>query len=330
MAALDPALAAVRLAVRRGTADLPHGSLVLVACSGGSDSLALSAAAAFELPRGGRRCGVVVVDHRLQPDSAYVVARAADQARGIGADPVHVVPIDVGTQGGPESAARTARYAALQQVADGTGAAAVLLGHTRDDQAETVLLGLARGSGARSLAGMRPVDGRWRRPLLSLTRTQTRQACTAAGLAPWNDPSNDDDALTRSRVRRHVLPVLERDLGPGVAAALARTADLLRADADLLDALAAPVARLVVHPGPPARVDCASLAAEPAAVRTRVLLSAARAAGCSAADLTAAHVHELDALVTGTHGSRGLDLPGGVRARRQGTDLLLAQPDVAR
>ncbi len=329
MPALDPALAAVRLAVRRGTDDLPADALVLVACSGGGDSLALLAASAFELPRAGHRCGTVVVDHRLQPGSAQVAAATAARAQDLGAEPVRVVTAHVGTAGGPEAAARTARYAALTRVAADTGAAAVLLGHTRDDQAETVLLGLARGSGARSLAGMRPVDGRWRRPLLALTREQTRLACAAAGLHPWDDPHNDDDTLARARVRRHVLPALERDLGPGVAAALARTADLLRSDADLLDSLAAPVTRRLVRPGPPTCVDCGGLAAESAALRTRVLLGAARAAGSPPAELTAGHVHDLDALVTGTHGGRGLDLPGGVRARRCGTDLLMERPGVA-
>lgn len=291
--------------------------------------MALLAAAVFELPRAGRRCGAVVVDHGLQPTSADVAERAAGQARELGADPVEVVPATVGTLGGPEAAARTARYEALTRSAADSGAAAVLLGHTRDDQAESVLLGLARGSGARSLAGMRAVDGLWRRPLLGLTRAQTREACAAAGQRPWDDPHNEDDTFARARVRRHVLPVLERHLGPGAAAALARTADLLRADADLLDTLAAALAQRLVDPGPPACVDCRALAAEPAALRTRVLLATARTAGCPPGDLTAAHVGELDALVTGAHGGRGLDLPGGVRAQRRGRDLLLQPAGVA-
>ncbi len=329
MPALDPALAAVRLAVRRATTDLASGALVLVACSGGADSLALLAAVTFELPRAGRRCGAVVVDHRLQPSSAGVAEATAAKARRLGAESVRLVAVDVGTRGGPEAAARTARYAALREVAGETGAAAVLLGHTRDDQAETVLLGLARGSGARSLAGMRPVDGPWRRPLLELTRQQTRQACVAAELAPWDDPANADEQVTRSRVRHRVLPVLERELGPGVAAALARTADLSRADADLLDALAEPVYERVVSAGPPLAVDRRALSREPVALRTRVLLALARATGCPAGDLSAAHVAELDALVTGEHGSRGVDLPGGVRAQRSGPDLRFAAGGMA-
>ena len=320
---LDPDLAAVRRAVRLATADLPGGALVMVACSGGADSLALLAGACFELPRAGRRCGAAVVDHGLQPGSADVAKRAAYQARALGAGPVQVVPAAVSGGGGPEAAARTARYTALRAVADDHAAASVLLAHTREDQAETVLLGLARGSGARSLAGMRPVDGLWRRPLLGLPRDSVRRACTAAGMDPWEDPHNDDPAYTRARVRARVLPVVEAELGPGVTAALARTADLLRDDADLLDALAEPLARHLVPAGSDLHIDCRAVAAEPAALRRRVLLRAARRVGCPATDLTAAHVHALDALVTGTHGGRGIDLPGGVRARRRGSVLVI-------
>ncbi len=118
------------------------------------------------------------------------------------------------------------------------GAAAVMLGHTMDDQAETVLLGLARGSGARSLAGMQDASGRYLRPLLGLRRWQTGAACSALGLEPWADPQNCDPAYARTRVRQQVLPMMEELLGPGITEALARTADRLRADADALDALA--------------------------------------------------------------------------------------------
>jgi tRNA(Ile)-lysidine synthase len=320
---LDPDLAAARRAVRLATADLPGGSLVLVACSGGADSLALLAAACFELPRTGRRCGAVVVDHALQAGSVAVAQRAAQQARERGADPVHVLTATVGGGAGPEAAARSARYAALRRAAHESEAAAVLLAHTRDDQAETVLLGLARGSGARSLAGMRPADGLWRRPLLGLPRAQVRRACVAAGLSAWEDPHNTDPAYRRARVRSRVLPALEAELGPGVSAALARTADLLRADADLLDELAEPLTRSLAVAGSDLHVDCRLLAGEPVALRSRVLLAAARRVGCPPTHLTAAHVGAMDDLVTGTHGGHGIDLPGGVRAQRRGRALVI-------
>ena len=236
----DPRVAAVRRAVTAAVADLPADALVLVACSGGPDSLALAACAAFAVPRTGRRAGAVVVDHGLVAGSAQVAAWAADRCRALGLDPVLVVRVDVDGPGGPEAAARAARYAALERAARETGAAAVLLGHTLDDQAETVLLGLARGSGARSLAGMPAVRGHLRRPLLDVRRADTLAVCAVLGLDPWHDPTNagGPDDPVRSRVRAHVLPVLERELGPGVATALARTATQLREDAVALEAAA--------------------------------------------------------------------------------------------
>ena len=301
---------------------------MLVACSGGADSLALSAAAAFEAPRSGLRAGAVVVDHGLQPDSAAVAARVADQLRALPLDPVEVVSVRVPAHGGggPEAAARAARYAALDAQARHLGAATVLLGHTSDDQAETVLLGLARGSGARSLAGMRPRSGAYRRPLLQLGREVTRAACDAEQLSIWDDPHNAVLAYARVRVRQRVLPVLEAELGPGISAALARTADLLAADADALDAWAEQEA--VACQG----VDglrAERLAALPQAVRSRVLRRAALAAGCPATDLSAGHVDALDALVTGWHGQRGIDLPGSVRAARRGGDVGFERRTVA-
>jgi tRNA(Ile)-lysidine synthase len=234
----------------------------------------------------------------------------------LGLDPVRSVAVTVGEAGGPEAAARAARYAALQRVADETGAAAVLLGHTLDDQAETVLLGLARGSGARSLAGMPPRRDPYRRPLLGIRRAQTAAACMAQGLKPWSDPHNDDRRFARVRVRMDVLPVLEAALGPGVAEALARTATQLRADAEVLDAMTA-----WESPGPES-LTAADLAGLPDAIRGRVLRSAAVAAGCPPGALGSAHVRRLDELVTRWHGQRWVDLPGGVRATRRDGQVL--------
>lgn len=307
----DPAVAAVRAAVRAALAELDPGDLVLVACSGGADSLALAAALAFVAPRAGLRAGAVSVDHHLQDGSAERAGQVAARLAGLGLDPAEAVRVDVDGGGGPEAAARTARYAALDAAAQRHGAVAVLLGHTRDDQAETVLLGLARGSGARSLAGMAPVAGRYRRPLLGLDRAVVAAACAAEGLEPWADPHNVDPAYARSRVRRDALPALEAALGPGIAPALARTAALLRADADALDALAA-----AVDCGVQGGLDCARLAAQPAALRSRILRSAALAAGCPGGALTAGHVDAVDALITTWHGQWGVELPGRVTASR--------------
>jgi tRNA(Ile)-lysidine synthase len=316
-----PAVAAVRRAVRLAVADLPVGSTVLAACSGGADSLALAAALAFEAPRSDRslRAGGVTVDHRLQPGSARRAEAVARLLGSLGLDPVECVAVEVGAAGGPEAAARSARYAALDAVAGRTGATAVLLGHTLDDQAETVLLGLARGSGLRSLAGMAAVagaGGRYRRPLLGLTRATTAAACADLGLPVWDDPQNTDPAYARARVRSTVLPVLEAELGPGVAQALARTARLARHDADALDDWAAQAhAELAAQPDE--GLDAAELAGLPVAVRTRVLRRAALAAGASPSALGAVHVAAIDALVVGWSGQGPVNLPGGVTATRR-------------
>src|SRR5215469_12310932 len=205
------AVAEVRNAVRACLADLTAGDLVLVACSGGADSLALAAAAAFAAPRLGLRAGGVTVDHGLQPGSAERAGEVTALLSGLGLDPVRRATVTVpppATAAGPEAAARRARYAALDVAAKECGAAAVLLGHTLDDQAETVLLGLARGSGGRSLAGMAPQSGRYLRPLLQIRRAQTAAACAALGLDSWDDPQNRDPAFTRTRVRRELVPAL--------------------------------------------------------------------------------------------------------------------------
>ena len=260
----------------------------------------------------------MIVDHGLQAGSDEVARRAAETCRGLGLVPVVISTVEVGADGGPEGAARTARYAALDDESDRLGADVVLLGHTRDDQAETVLLGLARGSGARSLAGMAPVAGRLRRPFLELSRETTENACAAQELTVWNDPHNDDPTYTRVRVRHEVLPLLEDALGPGITAALARTAGLLRADADALDALAADLSQTALRrDGDAVECSVAALENEPRALRTRVLRLAALAAGSRATDLTAAHVAAVDLLITDWHGQRWIDLPQGVRAVRR-------------
>jgi len=308
-------VAAVRLAVRTALRDLTAGDLVLVACSGGADSLALAAALAFERDSSGLRAGGVTIDHGLQSGSAAQAERTVAVLAALGLDPVGSVRVDVGSAGGPEAAARTARYAALATVAETEDAAAVLLGHTRDDQAETVLLGLARGSGARSLAGMPARSGLLRRPLLDLDRATTVTACLDQGLTPWLDPHNDDPAHARSRVRHLALPALEAAIGPGVAGALARTARQLRDDADALDGWASGAyAHCLDDFG---RLEVAGLEQLPPAIRTRVLRRAAIAAGSPGTDLTAGHVDALHRLVTGWHGQGPIDLPANVRVSRR-------------
>ncbi|HEY0486667.1 MAG TPA: tRNA lysidine(34) synthetase TilS [Mycobacteriales bacterium] len=314
-----PPVADVRVAVRRALADLD--GLVLVACSGGPDSLALAAATAFEAPRLGLRAGLLTVDHGLQPGSAAQAARVRDWAKAAGLDPAEVLTVTVGGSGGPEAAARDARYAALDIAAGRLGAAAVLLGHTRDDQAETVLLAMARGAGARALAGMPPRRGRYRRPLLGVSRAVTAAACAADALPVWSDPHNADPAYARVRVRA-LLPALEEAAGPGAVAGLARTAARVRADAELLDSLATAVAARVVSAG---EVDAVALGAEPAPLRTRVLHAWVLSAGTPAGALSAVHVDALDALVSAWAGQGPVHLPGGILVtRREGRLAVLS------
>ncbi|MCR2808146.1 MULTISPECIES: tRNA lysidine(34) synthetase TilS [unclassified Microbacterium] len=320
---LDPAVAEVRLAVRTALSALPPGETVLVALSGGADSLALAAATAFEAPKLGLRAASVTIDHGLQHGSADAAARAAGQARSLGLD-ARIVPVEVGSDGGPEAAARTARYAALAREASAMGARAVLAGHTLDDQAETVLLGLARGSGATSLQGMAPTAELGAgvallRPLLAVRRATTRAACRAADLEPWEDPHNADRRFARVRVREAVLPVLEAELGPGIAEALARTAVQLREDAAAFEEMIQEtIEDIVEHAEAGISVSIAALAANPAALRHRIIRHVVAAEFGSS--LTRTQTLEVGRLVTDWSGQGPIDLPG-CRARRVGGRL---------
>jgi len=320
---LHPSIAAVRSGVRRVLAgldpDSPQQPTVLVACSGGADSLALVSATVFEGHKLGVRVIGVTVDHGLQDGSAEHATRVVAQMAGLGVDETAAARVTVESGGrGTEAAAREARYAVLDQMTEHFGAALVLLGHTRDDQAETVLLGLARGSGGRALAGMRRAFDAYRRPLLDVSRDETVTACQVEGIEFWEDPHNADPAFTRSRVRHRVLPLLEDELGPGVAATLARTADQLREDVELLDGLAAATYDDVRVEG---GVDAARLAAQPAALAHRVLRLAALDAGAQGAELFRVHVLAMAALLGPHPRPREAQLPGHLSAVRDG-DLL--------
>ncbi|NUS73035.1 MAG: tRNA lysidine(34) synthetase TilS [Corynebacteriales bacterium] len=319
MAQPPPAIAATRLSVRKALADLRVNDVVFVACSGGADSLALAAATVFEGAKARWRVGLVTVNHQLQPGADVQAERVALWARETGFAPVLVETVQVYGVGGPEAAARSARYAALSKIAIEHDAAAILLGHTREDQAETVLLALARGAGSKALSGMAPVRGVFRRPFLELPRELVRAA--ADGLPVWEDPHNTDPSYARSRVRA-LLPVLEKTIGGGVVASLARTAHRLRQDEEFLEALA--TARqndLLDSSG--SRLDAKALSSEPTAIRTRVLRLWALAGGVTAGSLAEAHIEALDALVCKWRGQGPVSLPGAVAARRRDAHLEL-------
>lgn len=314
---LDPAVAEIRRAVRDALAGID--SPVVIGLSGGADSLALTAAVAFEAPKLGVAVTAVVVDHGLQTGSDIVAARAVAAATDLGVD-AHAVTVTVGTDGGLEAAARDARRSALRAAARAAGARTILLAHTLDDQAETVLIGLARGSGATSLAGMAPAraddDVVWLRPLLSVRREATRAACVAQGLPAWHDPHNLDRRFLRVRVRQGVLPVLEDELGPGVAEALARTAEQLREDADAFAEMIEETIEDIVEPAEAGiAVSVAALAANPAALRHRIIRHVV--ASEFGQSLTRAQTLEIARLVTDWRGQGPIDLPG-CRASRRG------------
>ena len=327
MSELAAPVAAVRNAVRQAlrSADVAPEALVMVACSGGPDSLALAAAAAFVAPRLGLRAGLVTIDHGLQAGSAERADDVVAWAKGADLSPALKVSVDATPRGdGPEAAARSARYAALADVARRERAPIVLLGHTREDQAETVLLALARGAGARGLSGMpvrRDIGGvAFLRPLLDVARADTADACVELGLVPWTDPHNDDPRFARSRVRS-ALPLLSELLGSGVVANLARTARLVAADAAALDGWAADAEVTALDDD---TLDVAAVAAMPAAIRTRVLRRFALRLGAPAGALAATHIDALDALVMAWRGQGPVALPGAILVGRQAGRLRIA------
>jgi tRNA(Ile)-lysidine synthase len=274
--------------------------------------------------------GAVVVDHQLQPGSADVAAKTAATLEELGLSPVIVRTVDVATTGvGPEAAARDARHAALESVADDVGAGAILLGHTLDDQAEQVLLGLARGSGTRSLAGMRPVRDRLLRPFLGLRRAETLEICEVEGLEPWHDPSNVDPAFARSRTRLEVLPLLEEKLGPGVAESLARTASILQLDADYLEDVAnASYEALAERSGAEVTLPEEELRGLAPAIRYRVIAKAAAAVGGQQPSYQ--RLLAAEALLRRKGSAGPVELPGGVSVYRLSLAQILAEDQLNR
>ncbi len=302
----------VRLAVREEIGDLAAGDTVLVAASGGADSSALAAALLLETKDLAIKPVAVIIDHALQPNSADVAQEAKRQLSMIGYVNIEIRRINFEITDGVEASARRARYAALNEIATALDARAIFLGHTKDDQAETVLLGLARGSGTRSLAGMARRIDKYRRPLLGITRADTESACEEIGMKFWRDPHNQSMEFARVRVREKVLPMMEAEIGPGIADALVRSAKLLRDDADALDDWA----EEVIDELDPTELDIATLIDLPKAIRTRVIRRAIYLAGAPAGSLSAEHIEPVEALVTAWKGQGAVSLPGGVTATR--------------
>jgi tRNA(Ile)-lysidine synthase len=319
---MTEAIVEIRNAVKAHLAKLEPGDSVLVAVSGGADSLALAYAVLKESAPNAIRTLAVTIDHQLQENSGEQAKKVSQQLHDMGFENVVIEKVKVNTESGIEAGARSARYEAITQLAEKEKVTKVLLGHTRDDQAETVLLGLARGSGTRSMSGMAIDNGLFVRPLLSITREQTEKACTEINVAIWNDPHNFNTEFSRVKVRVNVLPVMEENLGPGISAALARSAALLRDDADALDAIAEEAAEHLVL----SDLDCEKLSVLPRAIRTRILRIAIYASGAPSGSISADHVANVEALVTSWHGQGPLNLPGGVKVERISGRLSLSHP----
>ncbi|MFM6978047.1 MAG: tRNA lysidine(34) synthetase TilS [Micrococcales bacterium] len=327
---LTPAMADVRRAVREcwERNEVSAGDLVLVACSGGADSLALAAAAIFEGSRAGVSVGAVIVEHGLQPATKQVAADTAELLTGLGASPVLIKNVKVGKAGGPEAAARSARYEAIDGAVKETYARFVLLAHTMNDQAETVLLGLARGSGNKSLNGMPERSGRYLRPLLSISRATTEAFCEDSGLTYWIDPQNADKKYTRVRVRQEILPMLETELGPGIVEALARTAEQLQEDEAVLSALAQSYFDEFVKVRATAiEISVSDYFEMPLAIRHRVLAIALQK--MQAPEFARVHMLAVDELVDNWHGQKPLTLPG-VRVERNANQIVLKSTRAAK
>ena len=354
MAQLPRAVARVRHALREfltarlGEGCLAEGDLLLAGCSGGADSLALASQLAFVAPRMGMRAGLITVDHRMQEGSGEQAARVIAHGERLGLDPT--IRRDVrrgdGASGaglGPEGAARELRYATFEAVLAETGARAVLLGHTMEDQAETVLLGLARGAGTRTVSGIPPIRGQFWRPLLGVRRSETAATCAELGLPVWQDPANAPEgpwltaqgtALPRAALRHSVLPELALALGQDPVPALARTADLARSDADFLDAAArehftlideVPVGEATVAGATiTLAVDGATALADP--LRWRLLREFLLRGGAPEGQVSMRHIHSVDALLTNWRGQRGMSVPGGLRVVRSYGRLYIVTP----
>ena len=316
---LSPAQGLIRLAVRTSlTSNTKPGQKLLIAVSGGADSLALAAACEFEAKKLKVKIAAAVIDHSLQKDSDKVAAQTAKTLAALGFEEVVVKKIAVGKAGGPEAAARIARYTALETLRQKTKSHFIVLGHTSSDQAETVLLGLVRGSGSKSLSGMSEKTGVLLRPLLGIERATTEAFCKDSGIKYWSDPQNKDEKFLRVMIRKHVLPFLEKQLGGSVAASLVRTSDQLREDNTYLEAQAdKSFKKYAKVSGSGIGFDAKALEKLPAAILNRVIKKALDSFG---SESSRTHVLAVSDLVLSWHGQKPLALPG-VRVVRKGNTI---------
>jgi tRNA(Ile)-lysidine synthase len=316
---LTPSQGQIRLAVRNSlTLHTKPGQKLLVAVSGGADSLALASATEFEAKKLGLKIAAAVIDHSLQKNSDKVAAQTSKTLTSLGFEEVVVKKVSVGKAGGPEAAARTARYTALETLRQQTRSHFIVLGHTSSDQAETILLGLVRGSGSKSLSGMSGKTGLLLRPLLVVDRATTEAFCKDSGIKYWLDPQNKDEKFLRVMIRKHVLPFLEKQLGGSVAASLVRTSDQLREDNAYLDSQTdKSFKRYAKVSASGISFDAQLIGKLPSAILHRIIKKALDGFG---SESSRTHVLAVSDLVLSWHGQKPLALPG-VRVVRKGNTI---------
>jgi tRNA(Ile)-lysidine synthase len=319
---LTPAIADVRSAVSEvlENLNLSAGDTILVAVSGGADSVALASAMAFEGSKRKFKVAAAIIDHNLQPRSDLVAANTAEVCETLGINPVLVSSIFITQKlSGPEAAARSARYLELEKIREQLGAKYIFLGHNLGDQAETVLLGLVRGSGLSAISGMQQIDENRKlvRPLLGLTRAELRQSVIDQGLDIWDDPQNADEDFTRVKVRR-ILRELETQLAPGISEALVRTASLAQEAAGFMNLEAQKLlAAACIAPG---AYSIAILEQAHVGLRRKALHLIIQKQGAKSP--TRFQVLEVDSLITNWHGQKPLSL-SGITVGRVNNQLVL-------
>jgi len=308
-------------AVQNLLKDFDAGDYVLVGCSGGADSLALAWTTLVVGKRLELKTGVIIVDHQLFPESNSVALNAKKQCEDLGIEEVIIKKVNVEqTHEGLEAAARIARYEAFENVLQETNAQVILLAHTQDDQAETVLMRLTRGSGAKSLSGMAQVSGKYLRPFLHLRKKLVHDSLDLIGLKAWQDPANTDHQFLRVKVRHELMPKIVEVLGESAISSLDKTSQLLRLDNQALEELAQQFfesQKDVKTNG----LEISELEKLPEAIRTRVLRICAIASGVHPGPFSFEHIEAIDALVKNWHGQGNVDLPGFIQATRVGNSL---------
>jgi len=292
--------------------DFEPADNILVACSGGADSLALAWTSQVVTKRIGLNLIAVIIDHQLIKESTQVAQDAKKKCEDFGIEKVVIKQIEVkDDKDGLEAAARKARYEAFEELVNEFNAKAVLLAHTQDDQAETMLMRLTRGSGAKSLSAMKEVSGKYLRPFLHIRKQVLVDALEKENISYWQDPANTNYKFLRAKVRHELMPKLIEVLGDSAIDSLDRTSGLLKEDNEALESIA-----LESYEKLNKELKVQELEKLPTAIRKRVIKIAALNSGVTPGPFSFEHIEAIDALVTNWRGQGNVDLPGFIQASR--------------